>query len=328
MKFISSNKLWINWENHRRSSELSKILGCKYFCFDYTGIKRYPLSILKTLVALVKHRPRILFVQNPSMILSALACFLKFFFKYYLVIDRHTTFRLNKPNKLSLRTYVFMVLHKYTIKTADLTIVTNEHLAKIVKSCDGEAFVLPDKLPEFFPIAKLTLKSSFNLMLPSSFGNDEPICEVLQALEKLSRQVDIQLYITGNLRNAHQDLLTNAPANVYFTGYLPDQNYVDLLHSVDGVMALTTSDFCMLCGCYEAVSAKKPLITSNKTVLRNYFSKAIFVENDKDSIIDGILFLKDNFPFMVANAQSMYLSIAENWGMRHSKLIDTITKSL
>ena len=61
-----------------------------------------------------------------------------------------------------------------------------------------------------------------------------------------------------------------------------------MLFSVDAVMVLSTAIHTMLCGCYEALGAEKPLITSNQIVLREYFSGAVFVENTTIGISNGI----------------------------------------
>ena len=69
-------KLWIAWEKQRRSTVLSKEFNAKLYQFNNSGKLRYPIVITKTLFLLIKKRPKILFVQNPSTVLAFLACFL------------------------------------------------------------------------------------------------------------------------------------------------------------------------------------------------------------------------------------------------------------
>ena len=171
-------RIWITWENQRRSIVLAEHFGCKLFLLNYSGRIRYLKSILNTIRIISRMKPEIVFVQNPSMILAALVCFLKNIFNIHVVVDRHTTFRLNKPESKSLRVRIFKLLHKYTIKHADLTIVTNEFLADIVESLDGQSFVLPDKVPSFDKFQKVQLKGRHNFFFISSFSNDEPLEEV------------------------------------------------------------------------------------------------------------------------------------------------------
>ena len=254
------------------------------------------------------------------MILAALACLFRPLQRYFLVVDRHTTFRLNKPHSGSLRTNVFMWLHRYTLKTADITIVTNQYLSSIVESIGGRAFVLPDKLPDLRPESSLKLKSPVNLLMISSFGRDEPLKELIQACDKLDGTHDFTVYVTGNFRKAPADLIGGAPSNVEFTGFLSVQAFIDMLYSVDGVLALTTSDYCMLCGCYESVAANKPLVTSDKSVLREYFEGAIFVDNDADAIASGIAHLLADLPGAKERTIAMHEKITREWEAQFRKL--------
>jgi len=278
--------VWIAWETQRRSLELARQLGCVLYIIDLSGWLRYPISIFKTICIFFKNKPKLLFVQNPSMILAALSCVYGMISDTVIIVDRHTTFRLNKPHSGSFRIWLFMKLHYFTLKRADLTIVTNDFLAQLVRKAEGRPFVLPDKLPELTPRQSIKLKGRINILMISSFGLDEPVYEVIDAIKKLGRD-DVYLYITGNYKKLDVNLPTKTPTNIIFTGFIPEQQFIDMLFSVDAVMALTTSDYCMLCGCYEAVSANKPLITSDKTVLREYFNGAVFVDNNSQGIENG-----------------------------------------
>ena len=312
------SRIWISWEQQRRSIELAKRFKCKFFLIEKQGVFRYPISILQTLFICIRERPTLLFVQNPSMILAALACYYGLVRKTFIIVDRHTTFRLNKTHSGSLRIWLFMRLHYMTIKMADITIVTNDYLANIVKSLGGQPIILPDKLPDIKMKRRCELKGKYNLLMISSFGNDEPIYEVIYALKYCPDNVF--LYITGNFRKRDIMLPEISPSNVIFTDFIPDQDYVDLLFSVDIAIALTTSDFCMLCGCYEAISAGKVLITSNKSVLRNYFKDAIFVENNAKGISEGIRYAIENLQEQTKKIKKMKEYLEEDWQALYKNL--------
>lgn len=315
------NKIWINWERHRRSYELARALKCDYFCIDYEGILRYPLFLAKTFLILLRKRPRVLVVQNPSMILSAFACIYNFLCDSFLIVDRHTTFRLNKPHTGSCKIWVFMKLHYFTLRHADLTIVTNEYLSRIVKQNGGNSFVLPDKLPMLQARKSIDLSDyKFNLLMISSFGADEPIYEVFKAMAQLEQFNDIRLYVSGNYKKGSASLIKACPKNVVMTGFLSDQDYLDLLMSVDGVVALTTSDYCMLCGCYEAIAAGKPLITSKKKVLEDYFFNAIHVENTHEEIATAIKALIKEPKMYIAKIREMRKILSKSWDDRFCHL--------
>jgi len=116
----------------------------------------------------------------------------------------------------------------------------------------------------------------------SSFAYDEPLVEILQASADLPT---VQFYITGDKSKLNGHVLKCNPENVIFTGFLDSNSYVSLLQSVDVIMVLTKRDRTMLAGAYEALSIKKPLITSNWSPLKRYFNKGtIFVDNSPSEI--------------------------------------------
>ncbi len=310
-------RIWITWETQRRSIELSRALGCKLFLFDIPGIKRYPLSVIKTIYTLIKYRPSILFVQNPSMFLATLACFIGSFTRLKIVVDRHTTFRLNKPHSGSFSIWLFMRMHYYTLKFADLTIVTNQFLADLVVKAGGHPFVLPDKLPDLTPKKQMPLIGDTNVLLISSFGNDEPITEVLSAAQELSK--GFHFYITGNFRKKYSNQPV-VPSNVTLTGFLSEDDFINHIFSCDIVLVLTKSDYCMLCGCYEAVATEKPLITSDKIVLREYFTEAVFVNNTYTEIVTAITTVAADLNKYKENSKNMKRTITEDWNRVFSKL--------
>jgi hypothetical protein len=177
----NNKRVWISWEIQRRSIELSRILGCSPYIFEYKGLLRYPKSFLKVITILFKEKPSILFVQNPSMILATFACIIGRVFSILIVVDRHTTFLLSNPKMPFLERWFFLTLHRFSIKNAAITIVTNKYLAGIVRNLKGTPFVLPDPLPTFSSIDKPILTGARKFLIPSSFGTDEPIYNLLEA---------------------------------------------------------------------------------------------------------------------------------------------------
>lgn len=320
----TKKRIWIAWETQRRSIEMSKKVNAKLFIFDFfdRGILRYPLCFIKTIFTLMRERPDVLFVQNPSMFLATLACVYGMVSGVYVVVDRHTTFRLNKPHSGSFKIWGFMRLHYFTLRTADLTIVTNDFLAKLVEEVGGRPFVLPDALPTLEPTETYNLDGKANLLLISSFASDEPIQAVLESMKNIDAQT--HLYITGNYKKMDPDLNKKVPNNVHLLGFVSEQTFTNMLFSVDVVLALTTAECCMLCGCYEAVTAAKPLITSDKTVLKNYFDGALFVNNSKDDISCKIKEAVDTIEKRKHNASLMKTRIGVLWQSNFQRLNDLL----
>ena len=315
------NRIWIAWERQRRSIEMAKKVGATLYIFDFGGKLRYPICFIKTLLTLFKERPRILFVQNPSMILASMVCIYGLVSDTHIVVDRHTTFRLDK-DKPSLknfpRIWVFMQLHYFTLRYADITIVTNDFLADIVTKLKGRPFVLPDALPGLTPTDFYKLKAKINLLLICSFDPDEPIQAVFESMQKLHK--DIRLYVTGNYKKLDPDLKNKIPEKVELMGFIPDQTFINMLFSVDAVIVLTTAEYCMLCGCYESVAAEKPLITSDKSVLKEYFTDALFVDNTPDDIREKIEKMVKNIDVYKDKTLKMKHKILIDWQKRYQKL--------
>lgn len=314
-----SNRVWITWETQRRSIELAKTLNCKLYLFESSGILRYPKNIINTFKVMCDDSTHTIFVQNPSMILATVVCIYKLIYNKKVIVDRHSTFFLDRTNRYSLKSIIFRALHKFTIKNADLTIVTNKYLANMVEKMDGNAFVLPDKLPEINQTKNYDVDGKFNVLLISSFGEDEPIAEVFKTMEKINVK-NLKLYISGNYNKLTKELKSNVPSNVVFTGYLEEEDYMNLLYSVDAIMVLTTEDYCMLCGCYESVSVCKPIITSKKTVLQDYFKGSIFVDNNSEAIINGIYDLVDNYELYKENVIKLKSMLEYQWCCKFNEL--------
>ncbi|MBW1782866.1 MAG: glycosyltransferase, partial [Deltaproteobacteria bacterium] len=171
---------------------------------------------------------------------------------------------------------------------ADLTIVTNDKLSTLVKENGGSPFVLEDKIPHFRRCHPIPLKGDHNVVFVCSFEKDEPYLEIIQAARLID--LSISLYITGPYQKAGRDMLDQAPPNVVFTGFLSDQDYVDLLYSCDAVIDLTVMQNCLVCGAYEAVALGKPVILSGTEALKKYFSKgAVYTENRPWEIAAAIM---------------------------------------
>jgi hypothetical protein len=279
-------RIWITWERQRRSMVLSEHFDCRFFEIIETGLLRYPKVIARTLWVLFCERPDVLVVQNPSMILAAIGVAWGMVTTTYVVVDRHSTFLLNRIYSLTPWLALFKSLNRFTLRFADLTIVTNAFLADLVAQGGGRPYVLPDKLPTLSAAARspFALEADVrNVFLIGSFADDEPISEVFDALAQID-DAKVHVFVSGSRKKAPESLLRRAPASVTFTDYLSDSEFSSLLHAVDLVAVLTTADHTMLCGCYEAVAAGQPLVTSDKQVLREYFDGAFFVDNTPSSI--------------------------------------------
>lgn len=274
-------RIWIAWEMHRRSLNLAKKVKARLFVFrdEDKGFLRYPLSIAKTLALLARAGGRVVFVQNPSMILAALACLCKRYLGYYLVIDRHSNFTFGLHDVgFDFRRSAASVLSRYTLRRADMTIVTNPQLGLRVRAEGGRPFILPDPFPDLPKATKENIGHPMELLFVSSWAPDEPIAEMLDVCRLL--QDEIKVYITGKMKPKYAELMATRPPNLIPTGFLSDQEYFALMGRMDGVIAITKRPATLVCGAYEAIAMGKPLVLGDSQALREYFNQgAVYTDS-------------------------------------------------
>jgi glycosyltransferase involved in cell wall biosynthesis len=316
---MKKNKvLWFTWEYQRRSIELAKVFNAELILYDLDSMNRllkYIYGGISTIYNLIDKRPKLVYGQNPSLILTLLLAVMKPLFGYKLVIDRHTNFKLTS-NK-GLVDYVYHRISDFTLRKSDLTIVTNDYLAKLVQKKRGHSIVLEDKLPDMRNNGTKQLDGSYNIAFVTSFSKDEPIIEVIEALKDIND--DVNLYVTGNNKKYDSKVIDDAKkiSNIHFTGYLSENDFMTLLHSVDAIIVLTKFDYTMTCGAYEGVSIGKPMILSNTSVIKDYFTKGvIYCEPEKQSILNSVRELIQNHDKMQKEILELNAEITEKWNKR------------
>ena len=312
-----TENVWLTWQDHPRSRTLSREFSAQYVVFKYSGfnIFRYLILSFKTLYFLLKFRPKVVFCQNPSMVLNALLCLFKPLFKYFLVADRHTNFAFRHASSFQLKWIIFRAISNYNIRNSDIMIVTNDFLKKYIDCLGGNGFVLPDKIPSlahgFDPI---TLKGKFNCFFVCTFSDDEPYAEVFEAARKVP--ANWYIYVSGNFKKLKMEKAT-IPENIVLLGFLEDEEYIRYLRSADCVMVLTTLDFTLNCGAYEAVAAKKPMILSDKETIRNYFNKgAVYSGSRCFAIEESLRFMFQKSQELQPMVEILKLELEEDWRKR------------
>ena len=315
--------VWIAWESHRRTRELCSFLNIQAFLLtsNLPRIIKHPLSMLKTWYIIHKTSPKVLIVQNPSIILTALSCLLRKIYCFRLVVDSHNAGII--PATKNLQKINF--LYTYLQRVADLTIITNHELSKLVLSNGGKPFVLPDKVP--FPASKrkLDLGGKYNVVVICTFDSDEPYEAVFEASKQLKGEV--KFYVTGSYKKLPKKLIESVSYHIKFTGYLPDKDYWDLLFSADTIVDLTNLNNCLVCGAYEAVAVGTPLILSDTEVLRTYFSRgAIYTSNNVINIVQAIREAIRKRNELEREIRDLRVELEANWLEVGRDLKDTILK--
>lgn len=317
-------KIWITWEKHRRTSELVAALdGVKLFQLELEAPRlfRYPCLLFQTLFTLINERPNLTIVQNPSIVLSFFMVTLGKLLTAHILIDAHNGGLRPFYSKHNWLLPVYRMIQKQ----ADLTIVTNEALSKEVRSNGGRPFVLQDKVPQLEESNHISLKGSHNVVLICTFEKDEPYREVIRAAGMIDSSICI--YITGRYEKATNDITDQPPSNVIFTGFLSEQQYVNLLYSCDVIMDLTMLEHCLVCGAYEAVALGKPVVLSNTAALRNYFSLgAVYTENRAEAIAAAIDYALKNKTKLREEIVILRNYLRTEWRQKFGELVSILDR--
>jgi len=280
---------------------------------------RYLLQSLETVAVLRRERPRLIITTNPPVILPLLVYAFARWPKADLVIDSHT-------GAFSGKWKFFLFLHRFLSRRALTTVVTNETLREQVASWGAPVFVLEDRVPELPIFETEQTNSCFSIAMISSFAADEPLGEVLAAARELP---GFRFFITGRIPKRLTQLVAEASRNVTFTGFLPRSDYVAMLSRADAIMVLTTHDATMLCGAYEAAAVGKPLITSDWSALRSYFSKgAVYVDNSAEGIRRAVLEIAEQNQRLRSEMCELKSELTQRWNRRFEDFCKYIDISL
>lgn len=247
----------------------------------WVALWKYAYQALATVMLLFRHRPRLVFVQSPPSFASVIVAGYCLVTRARFVVDAHSA-------ALQSRYWTRpRWLYRMVGRAALATIVTNEVFASRLRSAAARVLVLRD-IPTSFPLGQQPdLGDGFHVMVVNTFASDEPLAEVMAAA---GASPDTTFHVTGDPSRGRRSFDTaSAPANVTFTGYLPDGDYYALMQEVDVVMCLTTRDDTMQRGACEALTIGTPIITSDWPLLRDYFRKGtVHVSSAPDSISAGI----------------------------------------
>lgn len=285
--------IFISWERHQRTRSFCKKLKIplEEVLTTKKGISRYSECCIRTFKLIKKHNPKTLLIQNPSIVLAAFALTLKPFFGYKLIVDAHNEAIV----PFNLNNILVRIIARLLMRWSDLTLVTNDSLANIVIQNGGKAFILPDFLPalEFKPVTlELNQKLPLHATLICTYAQDEPYLEVFKAARLLGDK--LQLNITGKIPRSLDNKLV--PPNVKLTGYLAEEDYWETLNNSHLIIDLTNMDDCLVCGAYEAIALKKPLLLSNNSASRKLFGYyAHHTQNIANAIANEITQVIDDY---------------------------------
>ncbi|MBM3290209.1 MAG: hypothetical protein FJY92_08670, partial [Candidatus Hydrogenedentes bacterium] len=244
------------WKYTSRPDSFARAIGAKNYFFAQGaqfGLLKYFPRAWCCFWTLVRERPRIVIASNPPVLAPLVVWFYCLLFNARFCMDSHTS-AFDRPRWERL-----MWLTAFLGRRAVWAATTNEELTSRLAVRGVNGIVIED-IPFEMPETSYPVEAGrFSVAVVCSFDVDEPIAEIIEAARTLS---DVRFYVTGNPKKAAPSLVHAKPANVTFTGFLSENDYAGLLRSASAVLVLTTHDLTMQRGGSEAITVKKPLITS------------------------------------------------------------------
>ena len=281
-----TSAMWISWNDHRRTAGLCEAWDIPLHVVRFPGSRprRWLAQSLATLRLLAREKPDVLFVQNPSLVLTVLAILARGRFAYYLVVDAH-----NEGVRPFDRPYApVRWLTRRLLGSADTTIVTNAALAEDVTAAGGRPLVLADSLPvpPELPAKRAPERDPADVAVIATFRRDEPIAEIIEAAAAMPA---VRFAFSGDASRFRPKAGTALPTNVRLTGYLPEAAYWRLLAQASVVCDLTLKPDCLVCGAYEALALGKPMVLSDNDPTRALFGPAAVLTGDRPEQIGQAL---------------------------------------
>jgi glycosyltransferase involved in cell wall biosynthesis len=320
MAALPEQDCWITWERHRRSRSLTQALRIPLVELAEPGGRalRYFRDSLATIEALTRRRRRTVFVQVPSVVLGHLALVLSKVLRFRVIVDAHNAvIEGAESGSFPLRS-----LYRFVVRHADVVIVTNSSLAERVRKLGGRPGVLPDPVPQMGPVA--TRGGSNEVVVISTWAPDEPLAAVLDAAPRLP--APLTLTITGRPRGALAER-ARATERVRLSGFVSEQEYLELLARARVVVDLTTREDCLVCGAYEALALGRPLVVSDSRALRELLREgALFARNDAESVVGAVAEASANEAKWAARCEARREAYLHEWEAAAQQLLQQIAR--
>lgn len=310
--------VWITWERQTRNRSMAKAMQAEYVEYVFKkGLLRYIVLSFKTLFFLIKRKPEIVYFQNPSVVLGLVCALYGFFFLRVRLVGDYHNCALDKSSRL-------FFVNKFIARHCSLIIVTNPSLESIVADMGGVAVSFPDPLPDVERFEDEHFQKNKDIVFVTSWANDEPINEVLNAFVSSDLAKDgISLLMTGKPKFSQLENSQNfyEQRGIKFLGFIDESYYWSILKNAYFVIDLTTRDNCMVCGAYEALAVRRVLLLSENEASVNYFGKNVmYTNNTADDIEQKLLFMSSNISLLADQVAETVFSVLEKQNANIEKI--------
>ncbi|MCB0997410.1 MAG: glycosyltransferase [Acidimicrobiales bacterium] len=269
-----------------RTEWIAQELGAEVWHIHFFKYKRpfyapfkYPLQTVATLWRLVRQRPTTVYVTNPPVFAALTVALYCAFTRTAYVMDTHPPSLYHPKLKWTIP------LQKIAARRALANVTDQERFKRQIDSW-GTHTVILERPPMVLPSPPLPLDDPVRVLVINTFAIDEPIEPLFDAARRCP---EVELRVTGDLARADHSQVARAPENVVFTGYLRGDAYWNELRDATVVVALTTFEHSILLATQDAMTVRRPLVTSDQPVLRDVLGDAaVFVANEGEAVAAGI----------------------------------------
>jgi glycosyltransferase involved in cell wall biosynthesis len=174
-------------------------------------------------------------------------------------------------------------LMRWAIRQAEAVIVTNPDLLEGQDTGATPVLVIQDPfwMGGSREAGSAPMPGRSYAVFPASGASDEPIEALAEAAALLKGELEI--VVTGGHR------VRPERPGMRLTGFLPADEFQDLMAHATVVLALSTREATMQRAAYEGLQLGRPLVCSDTRVLRRVLDDAaIFVENTGPAVAAGI----------------------------------------
>ncbi len=285
---------------------------------------RYLSCATLMIAILVRRRPRIVVVVNPPLWPGVIGWLYARLTGARFLLDSHPGGFGAQGHTVEQR---FQWLHRFLVERSDGVLVASSPWVDVVESWGGRAQVVHEPLRDRGVGALAGARPrTQNVKRPvvlfvCIFAPDEPVTDVLEAARL---RPDCDWWITGDPSRAPAGVLADAGSNVHLTGYLGPQEYDAALGRADVVLALTTEPTSVMRAAFEAVDARRPLVVSDFSAVRDPFPYATTTANDGESIARAVGGVIENLESARSTAELAHRNHAERWDRQLAGLCSLI----
>ena len=292
MKNNKLNGLFIVWKKYQRRPEvLAPLINSELKFIPHLFVSKfyrpfdYSIKLVVNINNILRQKPDFIIAQCPPIfsVIPALITGVPY------IIDAHNPlFQVGMWRKLPLP--------RYLIQKSRAVIVHNSEILQLVNSIypSVRLFNISDPI-EFISSSSNQQRQEKQILVISSFDPwDEPINLLIESIRELPEYTFIITADPNKLSSQLGDELQQMK-NVRLTGFLPTQDYHDILCSSLAALVLTNSDATQPSGACEALSSDTQLVISRTSLTQKLFGEwAILVDNSQESIIQAIQSLSLN----------------------------------